>query len=57
MDGFSFAETCIIIIVNLGRTFLGTESTGDTFRRVHITGVLDDFDLKISLLPRDALHL
>jgi hypothetical protein len=57
VDGLSLAETCIIIIVNLGRAFFGTEATGDTFLRVHITRVLDDFDFKISLFPRDAFHL
>jgi hypothetical protein len=57
MDRLSLAETCIIIIVNLRRTFLCTEPTGDTFLDVHISGILDDFNFKISLLPRDALHL
>jgi hypothetical protein len=57
MDGLSLAETCIIIIVNLGRAFLGTEPTGNTFLRVYITGILDDFDFETALLPGDALHL
>jgi hypothetical protein len=57
VDGFSLAEACIVLIIYLRRTFLSTEATSDTFLRVHITGILDDFDFKISLLPRDALHL
>jgi hypothetical protein len=57
VDGFSLAETCIVFIIYLRRTFLSTETTGNTFLGVHITGILDDFDFEISLLPRDALYL
>ena len=57
MDGLPLAETCVISIVNFGRTFLGAEPTGNTFLRVHIPWILDDFDFKISLLPSDVLHL
>jgi len=57
MDRLALAETCIIFVIDLGRTFLRAEATGDTLRHIHITGILDYFDFKISFLPGDTLHL
>jgi len=57
MDAFSLGKTCIIITVDLSWAFFGTESTGNTFRRIHIPGILKDLYLKVSFLSGDALHL
>jgi hypothetical protein len=57
MDRLALAKACIIFVIDLGRTFLRAEATGDTLRHIHITGILDYFDFKLPLLPGDTLHL
>jgi hypothetical protein len=57
VNRFSLADARIVLIINLRRAFLRAKATGDTFLRVHIPGVLNHLDLKISFLPGDALHL
>jgi len=57
MDRFSLGKTRIIFTIHFGRAFLSTETAGNTFRRIHIAWVLNDFDFKIPLFPGDALHL
>jgi hypothetical protein len=57
MDRLSLGQPCIILIVNFGRAFFSTESTGDTLRWIHIARGLKDLNFKIPLLPGDTLHL
>src|SRR4030042_1033217 len=57
MDRFSLAKPRIIFIVNFGRAFLSTETTGNTLLRVHIAWVLHHFHFKAPFLPGDAFHL
>ena len=57
MDRFSLGKSRIIFTVNFGRTFLSTETAGNTLLRVHIAWVLHHLHFKVPLLPGDAFHL
>ena len=57
MDRLSLGKARIIFIVNFGWTFLGTETAGNTFRRVHIARGLNQLYFEVPLFPGDAFHL
>jgi hypothetical protein len=57
MDGLSLGKPCIIFTINFSWAFLSTETTGNTFSRVHIARVLNHLHFKIPLLPGNAFHL
>jgi hypothetical protein len=51
IDGLSFPHGRIVFIVHLFGTFFRAGPAGDTFVRVHITGMLQNADLKIARFP------
>jgi hypothetical protein len=57
MNRLPLSDARIVFIIHLRRTFLCAQATGDALLRVHIPGVLNEFDLKVPFLPGDALHL
>jgi hypothetical protein len=57
MDRFSLGKTGIIFTVDLGRTFLRTETASNTFGRVHIARGLNHVDFKVAHFSGDTLYL
>jgi hypothetical protein len=57
MSRFTLDESCIVLIVNLFRTFFRAQSAGNAFFHVNIPGILDDFYFKVALFPGYVYYL
>jgi hypothetical protein len=56
INGFPFDQTLIVSIQNFFRAFCSALPAGNAFAHIHITGMLNDPDLKIPLFPTDSVN-
>ena len=54
---FSLSEPLVVFIIDLSGALLRAQPAGNTLVDIHITRVLGNRDLKVTLLPFNALNI
>jgi hypothetical protein len=56
IDGFAPAQVAVVGIRHFFRAFFSAQTAGNALVHIHVTGMLRHTDLKIPLLPGNAVH-